>query len=104
MDAKRLAVLRRPSAAFVLQVAACAIVGWTVWHGGLASDAPAANSNAQPDTQTSAAAAAAQDVAPVAQKISLAEASPLAPAQLALSTIDVTVTRNDTLDRIFRRL
>ena len=34
----------------------------------------------------------------------LASASPLEGAKLALSTIDVIVTRNDTLDRIFRRL
>jgi murein DD-endopeptidase MepM/ murein hydrolase activator NlpD len=34
----------------------------------------------------------------------LAAAPGLAEAQLALSTIDVIVTRNDTLDRIFRRL
>ena len=104
-DRERLAALRRlPPAAFWLQAAACAVVAWTLWHGGLASDAPAANSNVHPNMQTSAATTPAPDVAPVAQKISFAEASPLAATQLALSTIDVTVTRNDTLDRIFRRL
>jgi murein DD-endopeptidase MepM/ murein hydrolase activator NlpD len=35
---------------------------------------------------------------------SLAGTAPLESAKLALSTIDVIVTRNDTLDRIFRRL
>jgi murein DD-endopeptidase MepM/ murein hydrolase activator NlpD len=36
--------------------------------------------------------------------VTLAAAPSLADAELALSTIDVIVSRNDTLDRIFRRL
>ena len=105
-DRERLAALRRlPSAAFWLQVSACAVVVWTLWHGGLVSDAaPSANSSAHPNTHVVAAVSASPLAAPGVQKISLAEASPLAGAQLALSTIDVTVSRNDTLDRIFRRL
>lgn len=104
-DRERLAGLRRlPSAAFCLQAAACAVVVWTLGHGGLASDAPFANSNTYAKTQIAATATATPAAAPAVQKISLAEASPLAPTQLALATIDVTVLRNDTLDRIFRRL
>jgi murein DD-endopeptidase MepM/ murein hydrolase activator NlpD len=103
-DRKRLALLNRPSAALCLQAAACAVVGWTLWHGGLASNEPPSSSNTQPGSPTDAAASATEGSAPIVQQVSLAGASPLAPAQLALSTIDVTVTRNDTLDRIFRRL
>lgn len=104
-DRERLAGLRRlPSVAFCLQMAACGVVAWTLWHGGLASDAPSANSNTRAKTQIATTATATPEAAPAVQKISLAEASPLAPTQLALSTIDVTVLRNDTLDRIFRRL
>src|SRR5579863_5375743 len=37
---------RLPSAAFWLQSAACAVVAWTLWHGGLST--PAADANAAP--------------------------------------------------------
>jgi murein DD-endopeptidase MepM/ murein hydrolase activator NlpD len=87
--------VRWPSAAFWLQAGACAIVGWSLVHGALSvtpeSPAPPALAGAAPE----------------------APARPAAPPQLAavpslgsaaLSTIDVIVARNDTLDRIFRRL
>src|SRR6266850_289748 len=70
----------RVSAAFWLQSGACAVVAWSLLHGGTAV-APAASSSMQ----------------------LVAVPGPVA-AQLALSTIDVIVTRNDTLDGIFRRL
>jgi murein DD-endopeptidase MepM/ murein hydrolase activator NlpD len=104
-ERERLAGLRRlPSAAFWLQAAACAVVGWTLWHGGLASDAPPANINAPAAAQTAPAPSASPSADSLTPHMSLAGASPLAGTQLALSTIDVIVTRNDTLDRIFRRL
>jgi murein DD-endopeptidase MepM/ murein hydrolase activator NlpD len=88
--------VRWPSAAFWLQAGACAIVGWSLVHGAL-SVAP----------EPVAAPPLPGHAAPVAP------ARPAATPQLAavpsfgsaaLSTIDVIVARNDTLDRIFRRL
>src|SRR5204862_498283 len=46
----------------------------------------------------------AAGASPYSSSPQLAAAPGLAEARLALSTIDVIVTRNDTLDRIFRRL
>jgi murein DD-endopeptidase MepM/ murein hydrolase activator NlpD len=91
---------RRVSAAFLLQAGACAVVTWSVLHGGLtlAPDAPTVAAKA------SAASTATGAQGPAAAGMRLAAAPGLAEAQLALSTIDVIVTRNDTLDRIFRRL
>jgi murein DD-endopeptidase MepM/ murein hydrolase activator NlpD len=105
--AERLSFPRRmPSAAFLLQAAACVVVGWSVWHGGLsAARAPVrqppskAAAPSTPETDLARAAPAAALPPPV-----LASSTPLADAKLALSTIDVIVTRNDSLDRIFRRL
>src|SRR5215472_72488 len=137
----------RPSFAFFLQMAACAIVAWSLWNGGLsrpqapasaaasaAVDTPGAAFNpfkdpaadtpftltspapgAAPSTATSPAAnapvAAAASAAPAAAPagaagtpVRLAGAAGFDGAQLALSSIDVIVSRNDTLDRIFRRL
>jgi murein DD-endopeptidase MepM/ murein hydrolase activator NlpD len=103
-DRERLAGLRRlPSAAFWLQAAACAVVAWTLWRGGLASDSPPADADARPGTPVAAMVGATLG-AESGRHMSLAEVAPLAGTQLALSTIDVIVTRNDTLDRIFRRL
>jgi murein DD-endopeptidase MepM/ murein hydrolase activator NlpD len=106
--ADRIMSLRRmPSAAFCLQAGACAIVAWSVWHGGLnkGSDStntePAPRASAAP-AQTAAPATAGTQGAPAAME--LAAATPLVGAQLALSTIDVVVRSNDTLDGIFRRL
>jgi murein DD-endopeptidase MepM/ murein hydrolase activator NlpD len=108
---------RLPSAAFWLQSAACAVVGWTLWHGGLSTPAAGASDGAAtPPTQAANPTAAADDTsvaasasAPVAAAgtapaAQLAAAPSLESAKFALSTIDVVVTRNDTLDRIFRRL
>ena len=90
--------VRWPSAAFWLQAGACAIVGWSLVHGAL-SVAPATAPELKP-------------AAVVAPAVAQVPATP-APAQLAavpslssaaLSTIDVIVARNDTLDHIFRRL
>ncbi len=108
---------RLPSAAFWLQSAACAVVGWTLWHGGLSTPAAGASDGAAtPPTQAANPAAAADDTsvaasasAPVAAAgtaaaVQQAAAPSLESAKFALSTIDVVVTRNDTLERIFRRL
>jgi murein DD-endopeptidase MepM/ murein hydrolase activator NlpD len=88
--------VRWPSAAFWLQAGACAIVGWSLVHGAL-SVAPEA-----PAPATPGAAAVPLSPAPAATTAQLAAIPSLGTA--ALSTIDVIVARNDTLDRIFRRL
>jgi len=100
---------RKVSVAFCLQLAACAVVGWSVWHGGVAiAPPPAPGSDGTPATAPATLpASATQHHAPALSPTAsaqLAGTNPLADAQLALSTIDVIVTRNDTLDRIFRRL
>ena len=109
---------RLPSAAFWLQSAACAVVGWTLWHGGLSIPAAGASDGAASPADAAAipgrrrrrlsvrpsASAAASAAAGAAPAVQLAAAPSLESAKFALSTIDVVVTRNDTLDRIFRRL
>jgi murein DD-endopeptidase MepM/ murein hydrolase activator NlpD len=129
--------LPRPSFAFFLQLSACAVVGWSLWNGGLnaPASASAAGSGATaaapaptaatattadapvpgaamtpgataaataPVTTATPTATPAQATAPPA--LALASATGFEGARLALSSIDVIVSRNDTLDRIFRRL
>jgi murein DD-endopeptidase MepM/ murein hydrolase activator NlpD len=134
--------LPRPSFAFFLQAAACAVVAWSVWNGGLSSPRtvpdgssdPAATAPAAiaagasaPDASAAAAVDPFKDAADSAGSPAAATtwAGATAPpaaanapadrvqpaggvgfdgARLALSSIDVIVSRNDTLDRIFRRL
>lgn len=111
--------LRRvTSPTFWLQASAAAVVAWTLLHPGGALT-PAAGTGAEPEAgalgaatsgpaapQDPGAAAAADTAASgtSSSALQLASAPSLEDAQLALSTIDVIVTRNDTLDRIFRRL
>ena len=90
------------SAAFWLQSGACAVVAWSMLHGGMAV-APAARTAADNASARPTAAATAGAPRP-ASSIQLAAVPGPVAAQLALSSIDVIVTRNDTLDRIFRRL
>src|ERR1700746_2323858 len=107
-----------------LQVSACAIVAWSLLHGVISITAeeertsnregstPAAASAAAPAADRAASGTSARvgvtfgaaRAAAAASSPELAVAPSLADAKLALSTIDVIVTRNDTLDRIFRRL
>ena len=87
--------VRWPRPTFWLQAGACAVVCWSLLHGSVQIAPPAAPS--QPAAATPAAAAPAPTV-------QLAAASPLADAEAALSRIDIVVARNDTLERIFRRL
>jgi murein DD-endopeptidase MepM/ murein hydrolase activator NlpD len=120
--------LPRPSFAFFLQLAACAVVGWSLWNGGLNAPASASaadtGATAAPPAPSPAAAtadaavpgaaipavlapgAAAPAAAPgtAPPTVALASAAGFEGARLALSSIDVIVSRNDTLDRIFRRL
>jgi len=123
--------LPRPSFAFFLQAAACGVVAWSLWSGGLSSPqspdgtqlpgAAAPASAAEPlDDPAGPAASATAAALPVPSGSTLAEAPPApgaaadAPrvaaaagfdgARLALTSIDVIVSRNDTLDQIFRRL
>ena len=111
--------LRRvTSPTFWLQASAAAVVAWTLLHPGGALT-PAAGTGDEPEAGAQGAAtsgpaapqnpgaAAAADTAASgtpSSALQLASAPSLEDAQLALSTIDVIVTRNDTLDRIFRRL
>ena len=90
------------SAAFWLQSGACAVVAWSMLHGGMPV-APAARTAADNASAGPTAAATAGAPRP-ASSIQLAAVPGPVAAQLALSSIDVIVTRNDTLDRIFRRL
>ncbi len=124
------------SAAFWLQLSACAIVGWTLLQGGV-SRAPSHEAGVR--GETGAASAGVGRLAPseaagtfqapgTSQAPRTSEAPgtsdpqaapggvdspqspvqgprpPAADARPALATTDVTVARNDTLDRIFRRL
>lgn len=123
--AGRLRGFHAPSGAFWLQVGACAVVTWTVLHGDLSksrpANAPASASGAadmdflaraaaavglaSPATASSVpATAAVPSAGPPVPAVALAGGPALEGARLALSTIDVIVVRNDTLDRIFRRL
>ncbi|HEY6824564.1 MAG TPA: peptidoglycan DD-metalloendopeptidase family protein [Steroidobacteraceae bacterium] len=109
------------SAAFWLQLSACAVVGWTLLHGGVSlappgqaatldagdSAAAALEAATAPDTARDEADASGTAVASGQDTATGSSAQPPSPAEVAslvLSTTDVTVTRNDTLDRIFRRL
>jgi murein DD-endopeptidase MepM/ murein hydrolase activator NlpD len=95
------AKLRRlPSAAFCLQAGACAIVAWSLWHGGLRPAAPAADAVSTASDAPRPVVATPAGVPAAASVV----AAPLATAELALTASEVIVTRNDTLDRIFRRL
>ena len=95
-DKKLPAWVRWPRPRFWLQVSACLVVGWSLLHGSVEIAPPAPVPAA-----TGPAAAVAATPAPAVQ---MASASPLAEAQAALSRIDIVVARNDTLERIFRRL
>ncbi len=105
LDAKA-SLSRVFSAAFWLQLSACAIVGWTLLQGGVSrapsgEASPAAESASTPAGSGSPAASMPESPADSPAR----RAEPSAPeARPALATIDVTVARNDTLDRIFRRL
>lgn len=140
----------RPSFAFFLQAAACAVVAWSLWNGGpnrspapagaelsaagtpgsasfnpfkdpaadtpftLTSPAPggtpgtaassASNAAVSPAAPAAAASPGASAAGAPVAPVRLASAAGFDGAQLALSSIDVIVSRNDTLDRIFRRL
>jgi murein DD-endopeptidase MepM/ murein hydrolase activator NlpD len=113
------------SVTFWLQASACAVVAWSLLNGGITlrsaepraglsagavgEVAPGADVTATaPAHATGSAPAATGLAASVARAAGatpeLASAPSLESAKLALSTMDVIVTRNDTLDRIFRRL
>ena len=87
--------VRWPSAAFWLRAGACAIVGWSLVHGAL---------SVAPEPPTPVAAAGTVLAAPVRPAATPQLAAIPSLGTAALSTIDVIVARNDTLDRIFRRL
>ena len=111
----------RPSFAFILQAAACGVVAWSLWSGellGSHSPGSAIDPAAAAGTTSAAAGSSAPGDshsykeplptpaagAPAGSTPTLAAAPGFDGARLALSSIDVIVSRNDTLDRIFRRL
>ncbi len=97
--AKKLpAWIRWPRARFWLQLSACLVVGWSLLHGSVEIAPPSAPS------PTATASSSPVPAAAPAGTVQLASASPLAGAEAALSRIDIVVVRNDTLERIFRRL
>jgi murein DD-endopeptidase MepM/ murein hydrolase activator NlpD len=110
------ALPHRASAAFWLQSGACAVVAWCLLHGGTAvaplartaiagSTSPAAASGTPSATSSAPGTpASAAGAPPPSSPMPLVAVPGPVAAQLALSTIDVIVTRNDTLDGIFRRL
>jgi len=110
---------------FWLQAGAFVIVGGSLLHGGInlrtaepqagvstpgggeaaAGASMTASTTGRPtDTAPAGRGLAASVARAAAARPSLASTPALEGAQIALSTIDVIVTRNDTLDRIFRRL
>src|SRR5215467_8988508 len=104
LPAKAAAPLRRFfTTSLWLQASACAIVAWSLLHGGISFTTEERHAF-NPEGGTPAAAFGAARAAAAASSPELAVTPSLADAKLALSTIDVIVTRNDTLDRIFRRL
>jgi murein DD-endopeptidase MepM/ murein hydrolase activator NlpD len=113
------------SMTFWLQASAFVIVGGSLLHGGITlrsaepeagvsaagsadaaagSNVTAAASGQTTDTTAAGTGLAASVARTAGATPSLASAPSLESAEIALSTIDVIVTRNDTLDRIFRRL
>jgi murein DD-endopeptidase MepM/ murein hydrolase activator NlpD len=86
-----------PRPIFWVQLSACAVVGWSLLHGGISLAPPDEGSPVPPPPL--GASAAHVPAAPLALAVPA-----LKTAEAALSSIDVTVARNDTLDRIFRRL
>jgi murein DD-endopeptidase MepM/ murein hydrolase activator NlpD len=106
--------LRMPSAMFWVQLAACAVVAWSLFNGGLSGSeagptdhaTPAESTALTPDAAPGTATPAAGPAGPAGTVPGrpAAVAAAVSPLGAALTTIDVIVTRNDTLDRIFRRL
>jgi len=94
---------RFPSATFWLQAGACAVVGWSLMHGGVTVP-PAPREAAHAAVSAPQGSPAAKAAATSLSAPQLAASPMLHEAGLALSTMDVIVSRNDTLDRIFRRL
>ena len=97
------------SMTFWLQAGAFVIVGASLLQGGItlrtAETQAGVSAPGRPTDTIPAGRGLAESVARAAAATpSLASSPPLEGAQIALSTIDVIVTRNDTLDRIFRRL
>ena len=90
-----------------LQIAACAVLAWGCLQGGPARMLPLGPS-APPLTEEAAAGTTAPEAANGASTLSATgQSSPpqlLESASFGLSTVEVIVNRNDTLDRIFRRL
>ncbi|HKZ73134.1 MAG TPA: peptidoglycan DD-metalloendopeptidase family protein [Steroidobacteraceae bacterium] len=93
-----------PSRARRLQLAACALAAWAWWRpdAEVVSPSALASSAHEAAEKSDAPTTRQSDVPPVMTPDPL-QTAPQA-AGLGFSTIEVIVGRNDTLDRIFRRL
>jgi murein DD-endopeptidase MepM/ murein hydrolase activator NlpD len=80
----------------ILQVAACALLAWS-WFRTDSTPPAVAPPHLIPTGSTVASAQPEQDIAPQ-------QAAFVSPMAIGASTIEVIVSHNDTLDRIFRRL
>jgi murein DD-endopeptidase MepM/ murein hydrolase activator NlpD len=105
MGFKRALLSGIPSRARALQIAGCAVLAWA-WLQSVPVTENSATSASSTDAASgkNAAAQAPHDphyLRPVAQPSQQAAAL---PAVLGAQTIEVIVSHNDTLDRIFRRL
>ena len=112
--------IRMPSPLFWIQAAACAIVAYSLLHGALAVSPaagapavlapelspanPAAQGTGVPDPAAPPAGLLTSPAAAFSAHTAAPQLAGMPSLGAALSSIDVTVTRNDTLDRIFRRL
>ncbi len=83
----------------ILQVAACALLAWT-WFRTEPTPPPAI----MPSPLIPTGSATAGTTPPAAHDVVPQQAAFVNPAAIGASTIEVIVSHNDTLDRIFRRL
>jgi murein DD-endopeptidase MepM/ murein hydrolase activator NlpD len=87
-----------PSRARWLQLAACAVLAWAWFRGDSEVAAPAA------DSPVAVTDPAVIEASVSGEAVPAEAAEPLAASLTGSTIIDVIVSRNDTLDRIFRRL
>src|SRR5512139_3019035 len=83
----------------ILQVAACAFLAWTWFR-----TEPTPPAAVTPSPLIPVGSASAGATTPPAHDVVPQQAAFVSPAAIGASTIEVIVSHNDTLDRIFRRL
>src|SRR5688572_5539616 len=95
-----------PSRARIIQVTACAALAWLWFHSEPFEVAAPAKADASPGTNslTTQPRLPAPQIEIPAENPATHASLFSSPMALGASTIQVVVSRNDTLDRIFRRL